>query len=141
MGRVATPRHFLRQPSSGSYLLSSASFLGSVSWKTEGEVPQRGNIQIARSAFVTMATPLGILLFSTSGNWRGSEKGWGDRSSRVKSKGSVRKPLRLTGSGQSPPRQSPPRGEPPTPRQSPHACEHPTMQGKADVQVSHQIEN
>lgn len=37
-------------------------------------MPQRGNIQIARSAFVAMATPLGILLFSTSGNWRGSER-------------------------------------------------------------------
>lgn len=49
-------------------------------------MPQRGSTQIARSAFVAMATPLGIFLFSTSGNWRGSEKEWGDRSFREKGK-------------------------------------------------------
>lgn len=87
LGRVMTPRLFLRHPTSGSHLLSSTSFLGSVIWKAEGEVPHRGNIQIARSAFVTKATPLGILLFSTSGNWRGSETGWRDRNSRAKGKG------------------------------------------------------
>jgi hypothetical protein len=61
-------------------------------------VPQRGNTKIARSAFVAMATPLGIFLFSTSGNWRGSEKGWGDRSFREKGKGISKEDIQAAGS-------------------------------------------
>lgn len=56
-------------------------------------MPQRSNIQIARLAFVTMATPLGILLFSTSGNWRGVRQDVETGAPEQKATVSMRKPL------------------------------------------------
>lgn len=61
-------------------------------------MPQRGNVQIARSAFVTMATPLGIScclvhLEIEGGVRRDGETGTPEQKAKV----SMRKPLGLTG--------------------------------------------
>lgn len=45
-----------------------------------------------------MATPLGIFMFSTSGNWRGSERDGEREASEKKVKVLVRKIFRCTGS-------------------------------------------